>query len=295
MKIYKKIRIFFKRDIWKRKGFFYAFLRIFSSAILNFINKEKGLDKSSTLTFYTLLSIVPLFAIAFGIAQAIGFTDTLTEQIKIYLYSQPEIAEKLIEFSQTTLKSTKGNLIASLGILTLFWTVLSTIGSIESFFDDIWDVKKGRTFVQKIKNFTPIIIIFPLLLIGPSSVIAFSSDIAKNIPFLGPLITYALPLATYIINLGVLSLIYIYLPNTKVSWKAAFIAAVFTGIIFSIWQWVYITFQVKAGSYGVIYGGFAALPLFLIWLNYSWLILLFGAQLSREIQLDKRIKDKNTK
>jgi membrane protein len=283
MNILKKTQTFFKKKIWKRTGFFYAILRIFTLAISNFI-KGKGLDKASTLTFYTLLSIVPLFAIAFGIAQAVGFTDILTEQIKIYLYSQPQIAEKLIEFSQTTLKTTKGNLIASLGILTLFWTVFSTIGSIESFFDDIWEVSKSRTFFQKIKNFTPIIILFPLLVIGPSSVIAFSSDIAKNIPFLGPLINFALPLGTYILNIVVLSLMYIYLPNTKVSWKAAFLAAVFTGIIFLIWQWIYITFQVKAGSYGVIYGGFAALPLFLIWLNYSWLILIFGARLSREIQ-----------
>ncbi|MBA3602157.1 MAG: YihY/virulence factor BrkB family protein [Parachlamydiaceae bacterium] len=285
MNIFKKAQKFFKKDIWNRDGNSYAVLRIFSSAVGNFI-KDKGLDKSSTLTFYTLLSIVPLFAIAFGIAQAMGFADILTEQIKTYLYSQPQIAEKLIQFSQTTLKSTKGDLIASLGILTLFWTVLSTIGSVESFFDDIWGTK-GRTFFQKIKNFTPIIIIFPLLVVGPSSVIAFSSDISKNIPYLGPLINFALSFGTYILNIGVLSLMYIYLPNTKVSWKAAFIAAVFTGIIFFIWQWIYITFQVKAVSYGVIYGSFAAIPLFLIWLNYSWLIMIFGARLSLEIQREE--------
>ncbi len=282
MKIHKKIKKFFKKEIWIRPGILYSSLRIFLSSI-NFIY-NKGFDKASTLTFYTLLSIVPIFAIAFGIAQSLGFANTLTEQVKIYFSSQPQVAEKLIEFSESTLKTTRGGLIASLGLLFLFWTAVNTIGNIERFLNEVWDLKNERTLFQKMKSFLPLVFLFPLLIVGPSSAIAFTSDITQNIAYIGPLLKTVLSFASYFVNWCVISFLYIYLPDTKVSWKAAFLAAFITVIIFAIWQLIYVIFQVKVGSYGVIYGSFAAVPLFLIWLNYSWLIIIFGARLCREIQ-----------
>jgi membrane protein len=297
MNKFKKFFQFFQKTIWEDqkenssvKNILYQWLRIFISSVQGFI-KDKGFDKASTLTFYTLLAIIPLMAIAFGIAQELGFGDLFTEQVKIRFQSQPDVAEKLIEFSNSTLKTTKGGVIASLGLVLLFWTVIRTIGNIGSFFNEIWQVKIGRTLWQEIKNYSPLIILFPVFLVGSSSVIIYMSTLAittsdsiDGLNFLSPFIFLLFNLISYLISWSFLSFLYIYLPHTKVSWKAAFIAGIITGIIFFIWQWIYVTFQAHAASYGVIYGSFAAVPLFLIWLNYSWLIVIFGAELCYHIQ-----------
>ena len=108
-----------------------------------------------------MLAIIPLMAIGFGIAQELGFSDMFEEQVKMQFQSQPEVAEKLIEFSNSTLKTTKGGLIASFGFVVLFWTVLKTIGNIARFFNEVWKVKSPRTLWEQIKSFTPAILLFP--------------------------------------------------------------------------------------------------------------------------------------
>lgn len=278
----------FDPENWKENASFsstkrliYKIIRIGLTSVQGFL-KDKGFDKASTLTFYTLLSIIPLLAIGFGIAQELGFAEKLEEQVKIYFESQPKVAEKLIEFSNSTLKTTRGGLIASFGIVLLFWTVIKTIGNVESFFNEIWQVK-SRTLWQQIKSFTPIILFLPIFLVGSSSFILFTSTSTlaffKEAGLLTKFISILFNIIGYLVTWSLLSLFFIFLPNKKISWKAGFIAGTITGILFFIWQWIYVTFQVKASSYGVIYGSFAALPLFLIWLNYSWLIIIFGSEI----------------
>lgn len=275
------------------KRFFYKWLRVLIYSVQGFV-QDKGFDKASTLTFYTLLAIVPLIAIGFGIAQALGFADKFIEQVKTQLQSQPQVAEKLIQFANATLKTTRGGVIASFGVVILFWTVIKTLGNIASFFNEIWKVKTSRTLWQEVKSYVPLILLFPIFLVGSSSVLIYMSTTAimasqqiEILNFLGPLFFYLFNFISYLISWILLSFFYIYLPNTKVPWKAGFKAGIITGFLYFIWQWVYATFQAHASSYGVIYGSFAAVPLFLIWLNYSWLILIFGAELCYHIQQEE--------
>ncbi|MBA2368429.1 MAG: YihY/virulence factor BrkB family protein [Candidatus Protochlamydia sp.] len=289
----------FRKKTWNEnesdsrfKRFCYKSLRILIGSVQGFF-KDKGFDKASTLTFYSLLAIIPLLAIGFGIAQELGFAEKFEEQVKMQFGSQPEVANKLVEFSNSTLKTTKGSLVASLGLIFLFWTVLKTIGNIEDFFNEIWKVK-SRTLWEEVKSFIPVILLFPIFLVGSSSVILFSStatiaatEALSFLHFLTPWVSVLFNIIAYLVSWCLISLLLIYLPNTQVSWKAGFKAGIITGIIFFIWQWIYVTFQVKAASYGTIYGSFAAVPLFLIWLNYSWLILMFGAELCYNIQQEQ--------
>ena len=286
----------FRQEYWdpkqtiKPKGFFNKFLRTLIGSIKGFID-DKCFDKASTLTFYSLLSIIPLLAICFGIAQGLGFADKFTEQVQAQFQSQPQIAEKIIEFSNSTLKTTKGSIVATFGLVVLLWTVLRMIGNIATSFDEIWKVKEEPTLWQQIKRYIPMILLFPIFLVGSNSIILFMSTQAmlalKSIEILkifSPIVIFLFQLIPYLVSWGLLSFIYIYLPNAQISWKAGIIAGIITGILYVIWQWIYVTFQVNASSYGAIYGGFAAVPLFLIWLNYSWLIILFGMEVARHIQ-----------
>lgn len=302
----KKLIHLLKSDIWENypqnpcKAFVYRWLRILISSSQNLIS-DKGFDKASTLTFYTILAIVPLLAISFGVAQQLGVEEKFSQQIKVFFEAQPQVADKLIQFSNSTLKTTRGGIIASFGLIMLFWTVIKTIGNIESFFDEIWKIKTPRTLFQSIKSYTPFIILFPLFLVASSSVIIYISSNAIqtlqaiDLGFFTPIIQTFFNLISYLVSWYMLSFLYTYLPNTKVPWKAGLVAGILTGIIFFIWQWIYVAFQIQASSYGIIYGSFAAAPLFLIWLNYSWLIIIFGAEICYQFQQECIQKDSKKK
>lgn len=286
---WKKFEKFATAKYWEsrsKKNKVYQPLAIFISAIHSFINNQ-GINKGATLTFYSLFSIIPIIAIGFWIAQKLGFAEMFSLEIRKALDTQPAIAEKLIEFSNATLKKTRGGLIATFGIVLLFWTVLRMIANIESFFDQTWKVKKTRSFAAQLKYYIPLIILFPIFLVGSNSLIIFATT--KTLFYTDDII--GLESIIYQLSdwapLLLLALIFIatykFLPHTKVPWKAAIISGIFIAIVFQAWQWIYINFQVNASSYGAIYGTFAAIPLFLIWLNYSWLIIIFGNELSYQI------------
>jgi membrane protein len=298
---------FFTKKFWeeksekKPKNIFYSFLAIVVGSIEDFM-EDKCFDKASTLTFYSLLSIVPLMAIGFGIAQELGFREKFAEQIRTQLQSQPQVAEKIIEFSGSALKQARVGIIAGFGIIFLFWTVLRMIGNIESFFNEIWKIKSPRTLWQQMKGYLPIIILFPFFLVGASSFIIYVSTMAilafesiRLTSFSSSTVLFLFELSPYLLIGAILSFLYIYLPNTKVSWKGGIIAGGVAGTLYQFWQWIYVHFQVHAASYGAIYGSFAAIPLFLIWLNYSWLIVLFGAELAYHIQKNQKSAQKNPK
>ncbi len=255
---------------------------------------DRGFDKASILTYYSLLSIVPLLAIGFWIGQELNFEDQLAEQIKNTFKNQPEIADKIIEFSKSTLKQTKGGLIASLGLLVLIWTVFKMIGNIAINFDEIWKLRKEPTIMEQLRRYVPMIFIFPVFIVASNGMIIFLSTkailVLQSVTFLKiffPVVELILNLLPYAVIWLMFTFLYIFLPNTQVNRKAGILAGIIAGILTIGWQWVYVTFQVNASSYGAVYGAFAAIPLFLIWLNYNWLIILFGTELSYQIQKAK--------
>ena len=255
--------------------------KIFSSALASFFSKD-GFEKAATMTFYSLLSLVPLMAIAFGVAQFLGYAETLSELIKRDFSHQPIIADKMIQFAMSTLKYTRGDIIAAVGFFVLLWTVIRMFGSMENYFNNFWQIRENRGYWRQIKAFLPIIILFPLFLIGSSSLTLFIG-VKLQMVIKGSVYKYLLNFIRFSFNWLWLSFLYVYIPNRKTPIITCAIGGFITAIFFSLWQWIYLTFQLNVASYGAIYGSFAAIPLFLIWLNYSWLIIFFGCELTSQI------------
>jgi len=200
---------------------------------------------------------------------------------------QEEVARQVVDFAHSFLENTKGGLIAGISIAVLFWTVIKVLGNIENSFNEIWGIKKARTLGRKFSDYLSIMMICPILFIMSSSVTVLITSqvtlLVEKLAFLGPigsLIIISLQILPYAVIWIMFTFIYIFLPNTKVKFKSGFIAGVIAGTIYQIVQWAYITFQIGVSKFGAIYGSFAALPLFLIWLQVSWLIVLFGAEAS---------------
>ena len=285
---------FLKNDIWqirlksypRPKSFLIRQLRIIVLAVRGF-NEDKCKFRASALTFYSLLSIVPVIAMFFGIAKGFGLQQRVQNLIKTRLLGQEEITEKIIAFSNSLLENTSGGFIAGIGVALLFWMIIKVLSNVESSFNEIWGVKKSRSIGRKFSDYLSIMLVCPILLVMAGSLnVAINSQlqlITQKFTILnaiGPLVFVLLKLLPYCSVWITFTFIFIFIPNTKVKLKSALIAGIIAGTIFQLTQWVYIVFQIGVAKYGAIYGSFAALPLFLFWLQISWLIVLFGAELS---------------
>jgi membrane protein len=285
---------FLKTDIWRirlksyprSKSFFLRQLRIVVLAVRGFY-EDKCKFRASALTFYSLLSVVPVIAMMFGIAKGFGLEKRIETELLERMQGQEEVAKRIISFASSLLENTSGGFIAGIGVAFLFWAVIKVLSNIENSFNDIWGVKTPRSIGRKFSDYLSIILVCPFLLItAGSATVAISSQIRLIIQkisifgAIGPFILFLLGLLPYCTIWIMFTFVFIFMPNTKVKLRSGLLGGLVAGTIFQIVQWIYINFQIGAAKYGAIYGSFAALPLFLLWLQISWLVVLFGAELS---------------
>lgn len=289
-----KIVKFIQDDIWRirlknltpaRSAGINA-LRILIAAVRSFDEHRCSL-RASALTFYSLLSVVPVAAMAFGIAKGFSYEKILQEKLLDKFEGQEDILLKIFAFADSMLENTKGGLIAGIGVAVLFWTIIKMLGNIEDSFNDIWGVKKPRSIARKATDYLSVMLIAPVLLVlsGSATVMITTQVefIASKLELMGalrPLIALFLKLSPYVIIWVLFCFIYLFMPNTKVSISSGMIAGIIAGSAYQSIQWFYVKFQVGVAQYNAIYGSFAALPLFLVWLQLSWLIVLAGAEIS---------------
>ena len=244
------------------------------------------MDMGAALTFYTLVSIVPVLALAFAVVKGFGLAESLVQNLYSLLPQMPEVVDYMVSFANNTLARTNGGVMATIGLLTLLWAVVNLFESIEANFNKIWEVKSSRNLVRKYSDYITVVIIAPLLWIVATSVGTYTRDM------LGIEGVWWLNMASKLFSLmlvwAMFTVIYIVLPNTKVRLRAAIMAGVFAGTGFYLFQTLFIFLMKWMTSYSAIYGSFAALPQFLLWMQYSWKILLMGWELSFALQNEKR-------
>jgi membrane protein len=277
------------RNLPRNQHFLIKQLRVVLLALRGFYEDRCQL-RASALTFYSLLSVVPVLAMAFGIAKGFGLQEKLTEQLDKLPERFPigvEVVAGVRNAATKLLTETKGDVIAGIGVVVLFWTVIKVLGNIEKSFNSIWGVKKARSIGRRLSDYLSMMFICPILFVIASSATVFVAGqielLVAKVALLGaisPLIFMLLRLTPYCVIWILFTFIYIFMPNTKVNFKSGLLAGVVAGTIYQVVQWVYFSFQIGVAKYNAIYGTFAALPLFLLWLQLSWLIVLFGAEIS---------------
>jgi membrane protein len=286
-----KLKQFLLEDIWRIDSSrtsnsqfrLINIVRILILAIRGFLTNN-CIVKASALTYYSLISIVPIAAMAFGIAKGFGFDKNLESELQNQFVGHPEVADWIMNFASGYLDNARGGMIAGIGFVVLLWSLMKVLGYIESSFNEIWEVKRDRSFIRKFSDYVSLMLVALLFLISSSSMIVFvRQEFGMGFmgQFAGALFGFIIPYV--IIWLGFTMLLYI-LPNTRVKFSSALVGGILSGTMFQVLQYFYIHFQVGMSSYNAIYGSFAAFPLFLIWLNSSWMIVLFGAELSYATQ-----------
>ena len=298
---------FITYDIWRitesevsgLKVFYFNAIKTVILAVRGFINQELQ-TKASALTFSTLLSIVPMLAVIVGIAKGFGLQDTVRQEFFTYFPGHELELIKTFEYVERYLAEAQGGVIIGIGLLLLFYTVINLISSVEDTFNDIWQIQKSRPWHRKITDYLALFIVLPLLMtISSGSTIFMStmqSTYLSEFVLLSPIVGVILNVAPYVITIMAFTALYISLPNTKVKFVNGLVAGVIAGCAFQFFQFIYISGQIWVSKYNAIYGSFAALPLLLLWLQLSWLICLFGAELSYASQNVKKFSfDRDTK
>jgi membrane protein len=277
------------KDLPPLEVFPIKYLRIILLASRGFI-RDHCQKTASVLTYYSLLNVVPVVAVAFAIAKGFGLEKLIEKQILQMANKanwQADITNQFLGFSHNLLEQVKGGLIAGVGVILLFWTVISILGKIEESLNEIWEIKKSRTLIRKFSDYIAMMVFAPVLVIISSSATVLVASqvkvIANKIAFLGvfsKVIFLLLNLLPYVSIWVLLTMLYLIMPNTRIPLRSAILGGVAAGTIAQIVQWIYIRFQIGVASYGAIYGSFAALPLFLAMLQIIWMIVLFGAEIA---------------
>jgi membrane protein len=273
-------------EISKGKSFIFKQLRIIILAARGFYTDKVQL-RASALTLYTFLSIIPVAAIAFAIAKGFGLDQNLTQLLTKEFKNQPEVMNWILKEATMALQQTKGGYIAGVGVIILFWSVMSLLDQIESSFNHIWQIGESRPWFRKFTDYLTIMLIAPIFLILSSSITVI---ISTNLPqfiasssildFFKPIVSFLIKLSPYFLSWVALTILFIIIPNTKVKFVPALMAGIVTGTVLQILQWLYIDLQFGISKLSSIYGSFAAIPLFIVWVQTSWIILLIGAELS---------------
>jgi membrane protein len=275
-----KVRI---NKIDKRQGILIRQLRVFSLAAKGF-GEDNCLTAATALTFYTLFSIVPVLALAFAVAKGFGYEKDLQVQLLANYHEYENVLTNAFVYADKMLATVEGGAIAGIGIVLLIWSVMQLLTNIEGTFNKIWEIKRGRSWVRKVTDYLTIMLLGPVFLIVSAGLtVAVQTRIGQmeHIGFMGAL---ALKVLAYTLVALIFAFIYLALPNTKVKYRPAIIAAIISTIAFEFLGWGYVKFQIGVNRMNAIYGAFAALPLFLIWVQYCWYIVLFGAELTYAYQ-----------
>lgn len=260
-------------------------VRIFKVLIFRF-RKDLGFLRTSALTFTSALAVVPVLAVMFGIAKGFGIEKILESTLQSEFHDQEEAIKYLIQFGYTLLDQARGGLIAGVGIITLFYTVLRLLSTIEESLNSMWGITISRSLSRKIVDFLALILICPIFFVISSSLTVYITTHLEMMKEAHSIIGHIQPVAVkilaalpYILSSMLFTFLYIYMPNTSVRFTSALFAGIFAGIAYQLLQAWYIFIQIQVSKTGAIYGSFAALPLFLVWLYCSWLIFLVGAEI----------------
>lgn len=290
----KKIKYYFREELWncsihEKRGFErigVKWLRISYLAIRAFFLNRVSFTASS-LTYFTLMSIVPLLALAIAIARAFGYHGLFREQLFLRFPDQLEAFTQLFKYADAFLFEARSGLIAGIGFGVLFLSVLFLLHNLEEILNNLWKVDKNRTWKRIITDYFAVLLIAPIFFVFASSMTVFIVEYLKSGVVLLPVSNWIISWALIFVNLIpyclfwiLFTFLYGFMPNTKVPFSSSAIGALIAAILYILAQWGYITFQVGAGKYGAIYGTMAALPLFLVWLQISWYVILFGAQIA---------------
>ena len=250
---------------------------------IKYFTAKRVMAKASALTYSTLLAIVPILAVVFAIARGFGYSKYIEVWFRDVLASQPQAAEIIIGWVNSYLIHTKSGLFLGIGLVFMLYTVLMLVNNIEETFNEIWQVNSSRSLYRSFTNYMAAFFLIPIFIIVTTGFSMVLTTVVSSMPdvlMIGSVVRRLLDLVPYVLLSALFIGLYISMPNTYVNWRCAVVPGIIAGVGIQWLQLFYVHSQIWVTGYNAIYGSFAALPLFMLWVQISWTICLFGAELT---------------
>lgn len=277
---------FFYQGVWDdpRHSRRVALVKVLSLSVRSFFDSQLWV-RAASLTYDTVLAIVPALALVFAICRGLGFQNLLEEQLLDFFPSQSQVVTTGLEFVDRYLTTTTEGVFVGVGVIFLLWTLFSLMSNVEDAFNEAWSVRQGRSLWRKVTDYTAIFFILPILLICSSGInVAMSAAFQRFLPEAVSAVSWLFDALSWVLIWLFFAGSYMLMPNTHVRPRNALIAGVAAGTAFMVLQWLFVSGQVYVSRYNAIYGSFSFLPLLLLWLQLVWLITLAGAAVCYAMQ-----------
>ena len=286
---FKQLIHFFTRSLWRvtesdvsrSRYTSYNLMKITIQTVKCFI-KDRVWIRAAALSYTTLFSIIPILALLFAIAKGFGFSNLMEHLLRDGMMENGTM-DMVMTFIDNYLEYAKSGVFIGIGVAMLLWAIINLADSIEGNMNAIWDVKKQRSYFRKLTDYMALFIIFPIIIIVYAAVSIFMTTIYERLAeyyIISSFVHICIKLTPFVLSGMIMTGLFIFIPNTKVRFLNAFIPGMITGIIFQAFLYIYIQIQMSVSSYNAIYGSFAIIPMFMLWADISWSIILFGVEMS---------------
>jgi membrane protein len=284
----QRIHRYFERDIWQRRtndGRLAALARSALQVIVvvaQGIERDQILMRATALTYFAMLALIPILALAIGLVGAFGVSDDLARAVvEKVAAGSPEAGQYILDL----VKKVNFGSFGAVGGISLFVTTVLGLGTVERSFNKIWGIERERSLMRRFADYLAVLVVAPLLFTAAVSIAtSLRSETILQQVLAHPALAQAHQLGlrqtpTVLLLLG-FAFLYWFLPNTRVRIGPALLGGAVAAVLFGLAQALYIGFNVGVARSSAIFGSFAALPLLLVWLYVSWIVVLLGCEVA---------------
>ena len=283
---------FLTKDIWvldfselsnARKRLFKS-IQAFLLTAKGFANERVGRE-AVALSQFTMMAFIPMIAVILFISDGFGLDQVLSDSLMLSFPTSTQLIQVIMDYAQNIIKATESGVFGWISFLLFVWTIFWLMINIETAFNRIWEIKQPRKLWKRAAIYFAILFITPFVLLllfsGWVWYARFIGLLEGRLGAFSFITTNLFWLAVYGIVVLALSVMYKFIPHAKVRFGSALKAALIVGVVFVGLQYLYMGTQLMVTRLGAVYGALAFIPLFMVWLNICWQIILFGAELTR--------------
>lgn len=290
-----KLKNFFNEDIWqmeleelsKAKARFIKYMKVLLITIKTFSGERIGFQ-AVALSFFSTMSVVPFIAIVFAITGGLGLADKLTAILYAYFDNSQQVIDTILGFAQNIINTAQSSAMGLISSLMFVFIVVWMMMNVERVFNNVWKVQKSRNIFKRLSIIIAMLIVAPFVIlvffggsILYSHALSYAGLDVEEFSIFKSILTWV---GFGVVAMLTFSVMYKFIPNAQVKYSEALRAAFFAAIPFAIIQYTYLETQVFVSRLNSIFGAFAAVPLFMVWINIGWFIILIGAELSYAFQ-----------
>lgn len=287
---------FIRYDMWrltandldsKAKRIGYGIIRTIVLVVRGFTSKNLN-NTAKALTYSLIFAIVPILAMVMAVAKGFGVVDIIEQHLNASFLGETNLVPTIMAMVERYLETAQGGLFIGIGIIILLWAIYSFFLSVETAFNNIWNVKKSRSILRQVTTYIAIVVLIPVIIVCSAGINIFLNTTIESTMHVEALHDFfhqtGVKFMQFVMCWLLFTVMYIGIPNTKVRFMSAVIPGVLMGTLFQLLEMLSVYLIAMLSRTSIVYGAFASVPILMTWLQYTSLLILIGAEMSFAIQ-----------